>query len=74
MKAKLNLTIEEELIPLSKKYARSQGLSVSQLVEKLLRQLTMKEKPAFSSRWRGKFKTIEKNDTRYEKLKERFLR
>lgn len=74
MKAKLNLTIEQELIPISKKYARAQGISVSQLVEKLLRQLTEKESPNFSEKWQGKFQTEERQDARYTKLQDRFLK
>ncbi len=73
MKAKLNLTIDEELIPVSKEYARSQGMSVSQLVEELLLDVTRKAKPSFSQRWQGKFRADEKPEPRYEKLKQRFL-
>ena len=50
MKSKLNLTIAQELITLCKEYAQSQGLSVSQLVEELLRRLTEKEETAFSKK------------------------
>lgn len=73
MKTKLNLTIEEELVPMCKEYARSKGMSVSQLVEQLLRSVAQKERPSFSSRWRGKFKVAEKSNPRFEKLKERYL-
>jgi len=73
MKAKLNLTIAQELIPVCKEYAQSQGLSVSQLVEELLRGLTEKEETAFSKKWRGKFKASGKQGPKYDKLRERFL-
>lgn len=59
MKAKLNLTIEKELIPIGKEFARKHGMSVSQLVEKPLRQITEKEKPTFSEKWRGRFQAGE---------------
>lgn len=72
MKSKLNLTIDQDLIPLSKKYARSRGLSVSKLVEDLLRIVTQKEKPTFSEKWRGQFKVTHKRGPRYEKLKHRY--
>lgn len=43
MKARLNLTIEEELMDAVKAYAMKQGVSVSELVEKYFKGLT---KPA----------------------------
>ncbi len=73
MKTKLNLTIDEELVPLSKEYARSRGISVSQLVEELLREATENDGPTFSEKWRGRFKPARKEGPRYEKLKDRFL-
>ena len=41
MKAKLTVTIDEELIPKAKEQARSQGLSLSDLIERALRGLTL---------------------------------
>lgn len=73
MKTKLNLTIEKDLVPKSKKYAKTIGLSVSQLVENMLREVTQKNQDSFSKRWRGKFKAEEKDEIRYKKLKERYL-
>ncbi len=73
MKEKLNLTIEKSLIPRSKAYARSKGISVSTLVEKLLRNVTDENKESFSQRWAGKFSVLEREDERYKKLKERYL-
>jgi post-segregation antitoxin (ccd killing protein) len=73
MKSKINLTIDEELIPQSKDYAKKQGLSVSQLVEELLRRSVQNDKPSFSSHWRGKFKVADKDDGRFNKLQERYL-
>ena len=73
MKTKLNLTIDEDLVPLSKEYARSRGMSVSQLVEELLREVTENDGPTFSEKWRGIFRPSRKQGPRYEKLKERYL-
>ncbi len=73
MKAKLNLTIEQELIPLTKEYARARGMSVSQLVETLLRDVTQGQRVSFSSRWRGKFKPASRSDARYKRLEQRYL-
>ena len=74
MKTRLNLTIDENLIPRTKKYAKSHGISVSQLVEDLLRETTKKEEPGFSSKWRGRFKPVKKNEPRYEIFKDRYLK
>jgi len=72
MKSKLNLTIDQDLIPLSKKYARSQSISISKLVEDFLRKVTQKRNPTFSEKWRGQFKVARKRGARYDKLKHRF--
>lgn len=74
MKTKLNLTIDENLVPKSKRYAKTKGLSVSQLVENMLREVTQKQENSFSQKWRGKFKAVEKEEMRYKKLKERYLK
>ena len=74
MKIRLNLTIDEDLIPKTKKYAKSHGISLSQLVEDLLRDTTLKEKSSFSSKWKGQFKLVEKDESRYKKMKERYLK
>lgn len=73
MKTKLNLTIDEELIPISKEYAKSEGVSLSRLVENLLRKVTQKQQNTFSEKWQGQFKEAEKEGERYRKLKKRFL-
>jgi hypothetical protein len=72
MKTKLNLTIDEKLIPRSKAYARKHGKTVSELVEELLREVTDKSNTLFSKKWRGRFKAVDKKDQRFEKLKERY--
>lgn len=73
MKTKLNLTIDKDLIPKSKAYARLRGKSVSQLVEEMLRQITSGEERQFTTRWRGKFSVAENTDPRFKKLKQRYL-
>lgn len=72
MKTKLNLTIDEELVPLTKEYAKKRGKSVSELVESLLREVVAADAPTFSEKWRGKFSVAEKADPRYRTLKERY--
>ena len=73
MKKKLTVTVDEELIPLAKRYARSRGLSLSSVIEQSLREVTRQEKPSFSSRWRGKFRPAERDDPRYRALARRYL-
>jgi post-segregation antitoxin (ccd killing protein) len=76
MKAKLTVTIDEELIPKAKSYARRRGLSVSELVETSLRAVTEEpdEGTSFSQRWRGKFQPAGREDERYQALAKRYLR
>ncbi len=72
MKAKINLTIDEGIVPLAKRYARKMGKSVSELVESLLREEIEKEQTSFSEKWQGRFTTAAKDDTRYQKLSKRY--
>jgi hypothetical protein len=72
MKTKLNLTIDEDLVPKTKAYARKNGMSVSELVEEYLREVTKKPDRSFSQKWRGKFKIDEKKSPRFERLKDRY--
>ena len=74
MKQKLTITVDAELIPKAKRYARARGVSLSSLVEQSLKQMTKGEKPSFSSRWRGKFRPVErKGDPRYDALAKKYL-
>ena len=73
MKTRLNLTIDEELLPKFKEYASVEGVSISQLVEDMLREKLEPENfQSFSSKWRGKFKIVEKKEVRYETLAKRY--
>lgn len=72
MKTKLNLTIDKDLIPKSKAFARLRGKSVSQIVEELLRKAIRTDGVSFVDRWRGKFKIADKTDPRYQILKRRY--
>ncbi len=74
MKRKLTLTVEENLLPVAKRYAKSQGLSLSSLVERLLRDAAGHHEPSFASRWRGKFQPAERGDARHECLSKKYLR
>ncbi len=74
MKQKLTITVDAELIPTAKRYARARGVSLSSLVEQSLREMTRGETPSFSSRWRGKFQAAQReNDPRYDALAKKYL-
>ena len=71
MKTKLTVTIDEEIVPAAKEYARSRGISLSQLIEQALREMSEAEKPSFSERWRGKLRASNRRDERYRHLSEK---
>jgi hypothetical protein len=73
MKVKLTVTVDEELVPVAKDFARSRGVSLSQLIEDGLRSVTADRQAPFSRRWRGKFKPSERSDERYEQLSKKYL-
>lgn len=73
MKTKLTVTIDEELLPKAKQYARSQGLSLSQLIETTLQDMISKKRPSFASKWRGRFKPASRKDDRYRRLAKKYL-
>ena len=72
MKTKLTVTIDKELVPKAKQYARAQGVSLSQVIETALRELSHSERPSFSSRWRGQFQPAKKKDVRYQHLAQKY--
>lgn len=74
MKRKLTITVDAELIPAAKRYARSRGVSLSSLVEQSLRDVTSNGSPSFASRWRGQFQPANRNDARYEALARKYLK
>ena len=73
MKAKLTVTIDEELIPRAKEHARAQGVSLSELIERALRALTGRERTTFAERWRGQFRPAGRKDERYKQMEKKYL-
>ena len=74
MKQKLTITVDSELLPRAKKYARSRGVSLSSLVEQSLREMAGDGTSSFASRWRGKFRPADrKDDPRYDALARKYL-
>lgn len=63
MKTKVTLTIDKELLPQAKRYARSHGRSLSQLIENSLREIGYAEELPFSKRWRGRFEKSHKDSS-----------
>jgi hypothetical protein len=74
MKTKVTVSIEEELIPRAKRFARRKGISLSELVETSLRSVTEESvDTSFSQRWRGKFHLAPSEDERSKALAKRYL-
>ena len=74
MKQKLTITVDSELLPVAKRYARSRGVSLSALIEKSLREVAGEDAPTFSARWRGRFREADiEGDPRYDALARKFL-
>ena len=74
MKQKLTITVDADLLPLAKRYARSRGVSLSSLVEQSLREVAGEHTPSFASRWRGKFQAADQeDDPRYSALARKYL-
>ena len=77
MKRKLTLTVDAEIVPPAKRYARSRGVSLSSLVEQSLRELTKDMEPSFVERWAGAWKgklrpPPDGADPRYEYLTRKY--
>ncbi len=73
MKQKLTVTIDAELIPRAKRYARGRGVSLSSLIEDALERLTGAEETSFAERWKGRFEPAGRNDPRYDALADKYL-
>ena len=75
MKQKLTITVDAELLPVAKRYARAKGVSLSSLIEQSLRDMAGETSPTFASRWRGRFRASERdNDPRYDRLAKKYLK
>lgn len=73
MKNKLTVTVDKDLIPKAKAYARLHGTSLSEIIEETFKRLSGRKGTSFSDRWRGKFTVARKNDHRFKKLSEKYL-
>jgi len=73
MKTKLTVTVDRELIPKAKRYARNRGMSLSAVIEDALRGLTEEEGQSFAQRWRGAFVLAERDGERYRALVKKYV-
>jgi post-segregation antitoxin (ccd killing protein) len=73
MKTKLTITVDADLVPRAKRYARRRGVSLSALIEDALRDLSAEEAPSFVERWRGRFEPAARDDDRFEALAKKYL-
>ncbi len=73
MKRKLTITVDGELLPRAKQYARARGVSLSSLIESSLREMATADTPSFASRWRGRFEAAERDGVRYDALARKYL-
>ncbi len=73
MKNKLTVTVERDLIPKAKAYAKLHGTSLSEIIEDTFKRLPGNTGSSFSGRWRGKFTVVGKNEPRFKKLSEKYL-
>jgi post-segregation antitoxin (ccd killing protein) len=75
MKTKLTVTIDRDLLPRAKRYARERGVSLSSLIEEALAAMTGVEKTgSFVERWRGAMKLVAQDDERYRQLMDKYGR
>ena len=72
MKTKLTVTVDEELIPKVKRYAKEHHRSLSSLIEESLQNLTKKPETSFSEQWGGKLKVHPKDEVRFQQLAKKY--
>lgn len=72
IKTKLTITVDRELLPKTRRYARARVISLSFLIKDALRGLAKPEKSSFTERWRGRFVLADRNDERYRALADKY--
>ena len=73
MKQKLTITVDAELLPIAKRYARPRGVPLSSLIEQSHREVAGEQAPSFVSRCRGRFRAAERDDPRYDSPAKKYL-
>jgi post-segregation antitoxin (ccd killing protein) len=73
MKAKLTITVDRDLVPRAKRYAKQRGVSLSSLIETALEEMTdTAESRSFVDQWRGSMRLSERDDERTRALLEKY--
>ena len=72
MKQTLTVSVDSEVLVAAKRHARSCGVSLSELIERTLREEAVVGELSFASRWRGRFRAASR-DSRYEALARKHL-
>lgn len=72
MKTKLTITVDSDLLPSAKRYARARGASLSSVIEDALRELTGQDGGSFTQKWRGALEPAKRDDERYRALMEKY--
>lgn len=73
MKTKLTITVDADVVPVAKRYARGRGVSLSSLIDASLKEMVRDEAPSFTERWQGQFRAAGRDDPRYEALAGKYL-
>ena len=73
MKRKLTISLDDALVARAERHARSRRLSLSTLIESVLRDSLAADAPSVADRWRGRFRPAQRNDPRYEALARKYL-
>ncbi len=73
MKRKITICLDDALVARAERHARSRGLSLSTLIESVLRESLAADVPSFADRWRGRFRPANRDDPRYEALARKYL-
>ena len=73
MKRKLTISLDDALVARAERHVRSRGLSLSSLIESVLRESLAADAPTVADRWRGRFRPAQRNDPRYEALARKYL-
>ena len=73
MKRKITIHLDDALVARAERHARSRGLSLSALIESVLRESLAADAPTIAARWRGRFRPANRNDPRYKALARKYL-
>lgn len=73
MKEKVVVMVEKDVLAHALRQAQLRGVSLSALVESMLRGLPSTEGPSFVEKWSGRFSLADRDDARFSALTRRLL-